>query len=164
MIILSALYILATTVMIGQPSPTPCADRSSSRQVTAAALRPADVLLAITSPRAGEMIPEATPSHSVTVTVDYWGPHLVPAAAAHTIDQYHLVFFLDSNDAPYVGSLSPVPHCSTSIVHSSGASVTFENVIRGSHTVSVMLAGSNDISVNPPVVASISFVVTDSGV
>jgi hypothetical protein len=127
----------------------------------AAALRPSDVLLSITGPRAGEAVVESMPDEAVTVSVDYWGPHLLATRDTHKIDDYHLVFFLDVDDRPYVGTTSPPPRCNPSIVHSDVPRVTFEHVLHGSHTVYVMLAGGNDISVNPPVATSTSFVVKD---
>jgi len=155
--------MFASTILVGQAGSAPCSNKGSTLSVTAAALRPADVLLAITRPRAGEMVTEVMPSQSVTVTVDYWGPRLVAADQAHNVDEYHLVFFLDTDDAAYVGSLTPAPRCTARMLHSASPSATFDHVMRGSHTVSVMLVGSNDVSVNPPVAASITFVATDTG-
>lgn len=160
---LGASLVLAMALLIGQPAPTPappCDDANARAGGGAAALRPPDVLLSISSPRAGEMMPEAMPAQEITVTVDYWGPRLVAAASAHAIDEYHLVFFLDVDDDAYVGTLLPAPRCTTAITHSAARSATFGRVVRGPHTVYVMLVGSNDVSVNPPVAASSTFVAT----
>jgi hypothetical protein len=108
------------------------------------------------------MVPEAQPDESVTVMVDYWGPRLAAARAARSIDDYHLAFFLDVDATPYIGTLAPTPRCNASIVHAASTSATFDHVMRGPHTVAVLLVGSNDISVNPPVAASISFVATSA--
>ncbi|MBV8715224.1 MAG: hypothetical protein JOZ65_09160 [Chloroflexi bacterium] len=106
------------------------------------------------------MVSEAMPAESLSVTVDYWGPRLVAAGAAHNVDDYHLVFFLDTDDSAYVGTGAPIPRCNSKIVHAITTSVSFEHVPHGSHTLYVLLVGSNDISVNPPVAASASFVAT----
>jgi hypothetical protein len=156
-VVLSALLILASTILVGQTAPAPCPDSNSGLGGGAAALKPSDVLLAITSPRAGEMLAEAASDDTISVTVDYWGPRLEQASLAHKIDDYHLVFFLDVDDQPYVGTLSPTPRCNPSILHSATTSVTFNHVRRGPHTVYVMLVGSNDVSVNPPVAGSATF-------
>src|ERR1051326_6732982 len=145
---LSTILILASVFVLGQASPPPCSDTGAAFGGPMAALKPADVLLAILSPRAGETMPEYMPDESVTVTVDYWGPRLLGAKSARKVDDYHLVFFLDVDDAPYVGSLSAVPRCNSSIVHSDTTRATFAHVMHGAHTLSVMLVGSNDISVN----------------
>jgi hypothetical protein len=157
---LNAVLILASAMMMGQVAPPPCTDTASPVGAGAAALRPPDVLLAISRPRAGEMVAETQPDDSITVMVDYWGPRLAAARVAHNIDDYHLAFLLDMDAAPYIGTLAPTPRCTASIVHSATGSATFDHVMRGPHTVSVLLVGSNDISVNPPVAASISFVAT----
>ena len=158
---LSALLILTTALLVGQASPNPCAESGSKVGGDAAALRPAGVLLAITSPRAGEMVSEALPLASVTVSVDYWGPRLVAPTIANRVDDYHLVFFLDADDSAYVGTMVPTPRCNASIIHSANTSATFDHVIHGWHTVYVLLVGSNDVSVNPPVAASASFVASE---
>lgn len=161
-IALSAFLLFTSSMLVGQVSPTPCADVGSRIRSDAAALRPSGVLLAITSPRAGETVTETSPSESITLTVDYWGPRLVAGESSDRVDDYHLVFFLDTNDSAYVGTMSPAPRCNPLIVHAASTSVTFDHVMHGWHTVYVMLVGSNDISVNPPVAASASFVATGS--
>lgn len=161
---LSALVMLASALLVGQAAPPPpprCSDTNSRIGGDAAALRPAEVLLAITRPRAGEMVPEVMPAEAVTVSVDYWGPRLMAAAGAHKVDEYHLVFLLDVDNGKYVGTLAPTPRCAAGIVHTDSTGATFDHVMHGWHTVTVMLVGSNDVSVNPPVVASSTFVVTD---
>jgi hypothetical protein len=91
--------------------------------------------------------------------VDYWGPKLVAAQLAHGIDDYHLAYFLDADPAAYTGTLLPIPRCVRGIQHSTSTRVTFDNVMKGSHTLHVLLVGSNDVSVNPPVAASVMFIV-----
>ena len=79
-----ALVLLATSV----PGPTHAAPavcvETSVAPSSAAALKPSDVLLAISTPRAGETMLEVPPSLFVTVSVDYWGPPLVPAQRSKT--------------------------------------------------------------------------------
>jgi hypothetical protein len=125
----------------------------------AAALKPSDVLLAITSPRAGETMVEQRPTDSIQLTVDYWGPRLASPEVARTIDEYHLAYFLDEDAAAYVGTLRAIPRCNPRIVHSAQTSITFEDVRPGSHSLTVVLTGSNNIAVNPPVVARVTFMV-----
>ena len=157
----SALFIAASVILLVQSSPTPCAETNSKAGGDAAALRPSNVLLAITSPRAGEMVSIGMPQESVSVTVDYWGPHLVAPNAARKIDDDHLVFFLDTDDNAYVGTLAPTPRCNPNIVHTATTSATFYHVMHGGHAIHVLLVGSNDVSVNPPVAAMVSFVTND---
>jgi len=45
------------------------------------------------------------------------------------------------------------------VVHSAATRVTFDHVPHGSHVVVVLLVGSNDVSVNPPVAAMVTFMV-----
>jgi hypothetical protein len=123
----------------------------------AAALKPVDVLLAISQPRAGETLVAGSPNESVTVSVDYWGPRLVPPDGSHPVDEYHLVYFLDEDASPYIGTLQPMPQCDPLIIHSAATRVTFDSVAHGSHALAVILAGSNNVSVNPPVAARVTF-------
>jgi hypothetical protein len=136
-------------------SPT-CVD-NPVQPASAAALKPSDVLLSVSVPRAGETVAKAGPDDSISMSVDYWGPHLIVSTGP--IDQYHLVYFVDLNDSPYIGRLLTIPHCDTHILHSDLTRVTIDHVSRGSHTLAVLLAGSNNVAVNPPVAASVTFVV-----
>jgi hypothetical protein len=159
LVLAAAALALVTTSLPGlaHMSSAPCAE-DQPRSSTLAALRPADVLLSVSGPRAGEMIAEVPPDDSVTLSVDYWGPRLVPASSAGAIDQYHLVYFFDESDAPYVGTLQPIPRCNPHILHSVETRLTMDHVMHGSHAFAVLLAGSNNVSVNPPVEASVTFV------
>ena len=125
----------------------------------AAALKPADVLLALVTPRAGETIVAQPPADSIQLTVDYWGPGLIRRDGARTIDEYHLAYFLDEDATPYVGALLAIPQCNPRIVHAAQASIRFEDVRKGSHSLAVVLVGSNNVAVNPPVVARVTFMV-----
>ena len=122
-----------------------------------AALRPTDVLLAVTSPRAGEAV--STSDGTLTVNVDYWGPRLVAPGPGRPVDTYHLTFFLDADPMPYVGTLLPMPTCDARVADSAEPRWSFSNVAAGSHSVTVMLAGANRVSVNPPVAMRVTFVV-----
>jgi hypothetical protein len=122
-----------------------------------AALKPSDVLLAISSPRAGETV--VATGGSITVSVDYWGPRLIRAEDARAVDDYHLTFFLDADPTPYIGGMLPVPRCLARVVHTTATRVTFTDVTTGSHALAVLLVGSNSVSVNPPVAARVTFMV-----
>jgi hypothetical protein len=124
-----------------------------------AALKPADVLLTISDPRAGETITEVAPDESVAVAVDYWGPTLVAANVGGSIDRYHLAYLLDVDATPYIGTLLPVPHCDPHVQHTADKRVTFDHVPHGIHALAVLLAGSNNVSVNPPVALRETFMV-----
>jgi hypothetical protein len=124
-----------------------------------AALKPADVLLAINTPRAGEAVARVAPNDSVTFSVDFWGPRLLPADNSHAVDDYHLVFILDEDATPYIGTLQPLPLCDPRVVHTATTHVTVDNVLHGSHALAVLLVGSNNVSVNPPVAARVTFTV-----
>jgi hypothetical protein len=132
----------ASPAAIGSPSPGPVA-----------AARPANASLAITSPTAGQTVTAG----SVGVSVQYSGPPLVAAANATKLDDLHLHYFLDESAAPYIGTLVPVPAGNPHIVHTAALQVSFDNVSAGSHTVTVMLSGSNHISVAPPLSANVTF-------
>jgi hypothetical protein len=155
---MTGLLVAASVILMGQASSTPCIETPQGL-VEAAALKPSDVLLGISSPRAGEMLAEDMPSQSITVFVDYRGPRLVSPESAHAIDEYHLAYFLDSDASAYVGTLMPTPRCNVHVIQSASTSVTFDHVMRGSHTLWVLLVGANDVSVNPPVAASVSFAI-----
>lgn len=134
-----------------------CAEDISPARM--AALKPADVLLTIRDPRAGETITEEGPDDSVTVSVDYWGPSLIAGFASGPVDQYHLVYLLDVDAAPYIGTLLPVPRCDPHIQHTADRRVIFDHVPHGIHTLAVLLTGSNNVSVNPPVAMRETFMV-----
>jgi hypothetical protein len=154
-----ALALVATCVPgPAQAEPAGCAETSQAPS-SAAALKPSDVLLAITAPRAGETLLAAPQNGSVSVAVDYWGPALIYAERAHGTDNYHLVYILDEDASPYIGTLQGMPNCDPRIVHSAATRVTFDNVSHGGHALTVLLAGSNDVSVNPPVAARVTFMV-----
>ena len=139
--------------------PTPCAGALAGAP-TAAALRPAGMRLSISFPRAGESVTKVLPSDSITVSVDYWGPELVVLSGPRAIDdKYHLVFVLDGEVSEYLGGLSPITRCDPHIVHSADTHVMFDRVLHGAHTLWVVLAGSNDVAVNPPAAAGVTFVV-----
>lgn len=137
---------------------TTCTD-PGPRPASAAALQPSDVLLMISAPRAGETVVESPTDESIALTVDYWGPRLLIGSAAHAIDDYHLAYLLDQAATPYIGTLTPIPRCDPHVVHSAATRVTFDHVSHGSHVVVVLLVGSNDVSVNPPVAAMVTFMV-----
>jgi len=120
-------------------------------------LKPSEVLLAISAPRAGETLLEVPPSESVTFSVDYWGPFLVAADRTHGVDSYHLVYILDVDASQYIGTLQSMPDRDQNVVHTTAARVTFDHVVPGSHALTVLLAGSNNVSVNPPVAARVTF-------
>jgi hypothetical protein len=138
------------------PSPSPAASPSASPAAAAVAPKPADVSLRITAPAAGQTLPAG----SVQATVDYSGPPLVAAANATKLDDYHLHYFLDENATSYIGTLVPVPMGNPRIIHTAATRVTFDNVAAGSHTLTVLLTGSNHISVTPPVSEQVTFTVS----
>jgi hypothetical protein len=91
--------------------------------------------------------------------VQYNGPALVAAARATKLDDYHLHYFLDVDATPYIGTQVPVPMGNPNIVHTAALQQSFDNVAAGPHTVTVMLSGSNHISVTPPLSAQVMFTV-----
>lgn len=153
----TAVLAALTTAAPAHAVTTNCTETLGLANV--AALKPAEVLLAISTPRAGETLANVAPTDSVTFSVDYWGPRLLPAESAHAVDDYHLVFVLDEDAAPYIGTLQPLPVCDSHIVHSATTRVTIDNVLHGSHALAVLLVGSNNVSVNPPVAARVTFTV-----
>jgi len=152
----TALLVMSTPAF-SQATPMPCLETLTP--APAAALAPTDVQLAITVPLAGTRLVATAPGKSITVTADYLGPALVPPDTAHAVDDYHLAYLLDENESRYLGTLSPIPHCSPHIVHSASTAVTFDGVQAGSHVLSVVLTGSNDVAVNPPIATSVTFLV-----
>jgi hypothetical protein len=136
----------------------PCVELPE-RPAGAAALKPAEVLLAINAPRAGETVVGTGQRDSVSLGVDYWGPRLVPGPEARAVDDYHLAFFVDEDPSPYLGTLLPIPRCNPRIVHTASTRVTFDDLPHGSHALAVVLAGSNNVAVNPPVAARVTFMV-----
>jgi hypothetical protein len=160
---LLALCVLAISGVIAaalaDPVPTreeTCAEPPAS-PATVAALKPADATLAITSPRAGETV--SAPGGLLSVDVEYWGPRLVEANEARSVDEYHLVFLLDVASTAYVGTLRPVPRCTNRVISGAVTHVIFRNVASGVHSLTVLLVGSNDVAVNPPMVAGETFMV-----
>ena len=131
-------------------SPGAAASPSSAAQ---AAPKPANVKITITAPQAGETVSPGT----VTVTLDYEGPDLVPAAQATQLTECHLHYFLDEDPTPYIGTTTPVPTGNPRIIHSADTQVTFDNVTPGNHNLAVLLTGNNHVSTNPPVVERLTF-------
>jgi hypothetical protein len=153
----SAVATGSTAALAVEATPAPGCSEVPAAPAPVAALKPSDVLLAISSPRAGET---AVASDGVlAVSVDYWGPRLVRAEEARAVDEYHLTFFLDADPAPFVGSLLPTPRCHPRVMHSAVSRVSFPDVTNGSHSLAVLLVGSNHVSVNPPVAARVTFMV-----
>jgi hypothetical protein len=155
-VLLTAILAAASGPSLAYAAAPKCAEDIVPASM--AALKPADVLLTISDPRAGETITEVAPEESVAVTVDYWGPSLV-AANGGSIDQYHLAYLLDVDATPYIGTLLPVPHCDPHVLHTVDRRVTFDHVPHGIHALAVLLAGSNNVSVNPPVALRETFMV-----
>ncbi len=141
----------------GLLSAPPCAETLAP--AGAAALKPSEVLVAISSPRAGETVVETASSDSIMLSVDYFGPPLTESSVARRIDEYHLVYFLDEDASPYLGTTLPIAHCNPHILHSTQTRVTFAGVVRGGHALTVVLAGSNNVAVNPPVAMRVTFMV-----
>jgi hypothetical protein len=129
------------------------ASPSASPSAAIAAPRPAGVSLMFMAPTNGETVNAG----SVTVTVSYTGPALVAAANATKLGDYHLHYFLDVDPTPYLGTTLPIPLGDPRIVHSAATSVTFDNVAPASHTLAVVMTGSNHISLNPPVADKVTF-------
>jgi hypothetical protein len=94
---------------------------------------------------------------SATVAVSYTGPALVAPANATKLDDYHLHYLLDVDPTPYIGNTVPIPLGDSRIIHSAATSVTFDNVAAGTHTLAVVMTGSNHISVTPPVADKVTF-------
>jgi hypothetical protein len=153
------LLIALALVRAGAPAEVYAACvEDPARPASAAALKPSDVRLSISDPRAGQMVAADGPDDSIMLVIDYWGPQLVPVSTAGPVDQYHLVYFFDEDASPYIGTLMPIPHCNPHILHSAETHVTVDHVMHGSHAVAVLLSGSNNVSVNPPVAARVTFV------
>jgi len=120
-----------------------------------AAQRP-EATLTIAQPPAGATLP----SGKVTVVVNYSGPPLVAAAQATELNQYHLHYLLDVNPAAYLQTNVPIPLDNPLIIHTDKTQISFDNVAPGSHTLAVILTGSNHVSPNKPVAQQISFTAT----
>jgi hypothetical protein len=157
LMIVAGVLAGASWMLMGQSVSARCTEAAGPAD--SAALKPENVFLAIAAPRAGEMVTEEIPNQTVTVVVDFSGPALVNADRAQAIDAYHLAVFVDSDASAYVGTLLPIPRCNPHIVHTASTNITLEHVMHGSHTLWVLLVGSNNVSVNPPVATSITFVV-----
>jgi hypothetical protein len=133
-----------------------CTPVAASRPIAnSAAPRTSMVSLAIMTPRV-DMPVRAGP---VTVSVDYSGPPLVPAARAESLADYHLHYFLDVDPTPYLGTNQPIPLGDPHIIHTTDTEATFDAVGPGLHTVAVVLTGSNHVSLNPPVASIVTFTV-----
>jgi hypothetical protein len=118
---------------------------SPSASAATAAPRPANASLLFTAPTAGETVSAG----SVTVIVNYTGPQLVDAANATKLDDYHIAYLLDVDPNPYIGTTVPIPMGDPRIIHAATTSTTFNNVAVGTHTLAVVMVGSNHVSVNP---------------
>jgi hypothetical protein len=142
----------ATPVARISPSPSvavasfsAAASPSPSASAATAAPRPANASLLFTAPTAGETVSAG----SVTVIVNYTGPQLVDAANATKLDDYHIAYLLDVDPNPYIGTTVPIPTGDPRIIHAATTSTTFNNVAVGTHTLAVVMVGSNHVSVNP---------------
>jgi hypothetical protein len=147
---------------VASPSPSVSAARlaavvspgpSPSASALTAAPRPAGASLAFTEPTAGGTVAAG----SVAATVNYSGPTLVAAGNATKLDDYHIHYLIDVDATPYIGTTVAIPLSDPRIIHTAATSVTIDNVAAGPHTLTVVMTGSNHISVNPPLSDKVSF-------
>ena len=61
---------------------------------------------------------------------------------------------------PYIGTTTPIPMGNPNIIHTADTHVTFENVAPGTHQLTLILTGSNHVSLSPPLEQQITFSVT----
>jgi hypothetical protein len=150
-VLLGAACVTPTVSSVPIPAPTVAAQPAAP----ASAARPAAASLKIISPQPGEGLPAGT----IKVSLSYSGPTLVPGAQAMKLEDYHLHYFLDEDATPYIGTARPIPTGNPHIVHSAASEVGFDNVSPGSHTLSVVMTGSNHISVEDPLSDTVTFTV-----
>ncbi|HLY66043.1 MAG TPA: hypothetical protein VKU60_10965 [Chloroflexota bacterium] len=131
-------------------------DAARSAAAAAAQPAPADVTLVITAPKEGASVPAGT----VSVTYDLSSVTLVAPNQASKIDDYQVGALLDVDATPYLQLFKPLPSGDDRIVLTGAKSVTFNNVAAGSHTVTVMLATSDHVSVSPPKFYKVTFQAT----
>jgi hypothetical protein len=138
------------------PAAAPAAPSNpqSASNGAAVAPRPSEASVSIVSPTNGEVVKAG----SVKVSISYSGQPLVPGAQATRLTDYHLHYLLDVDPKPYLGTGLPIPTGRPDIVHSAATEVTFENVAPGDHSVSIVMGGSNHVSVDPPLVDQVSFI------
>jgi hypothetical protein len=110
--------------------------------------------LKITSPAEGATIADA----DVTVTIELSDVTLVPPPQATKKDDFHVIFALDVDTKPFLEGTTKLGS-GPNRVHTARPSATFKDVAPGPHNVKVILVYSDHTAVQPPVVASVSFVV-----
>jgi hypothetical protein len=107
----------------------------------------------ITSPANGARL--AGPDVNIAIAVT--GTTLVPGAEAKSLDDLHVHYMLDTDPAPYLNGMMPVPMGNPNVVHSAALNYTFNDVAPGNHRVVVLLGYSNHAAFQPPVAPSVTF-------
>lgn len=110
-----------------------------------AASPPAGLSLEVTDPKEGATIPAG----NVTVSYDVSGLSLGP--------DYEAGVLLDVDATPYLQQFKPLPSGDDHVVLTTNKTVTLKNVAAGSHTVTVILTTSNQLSLSPPKFYKVSF-------
>lgn len=142
----TAAVALATTLIVA------CAQQAPTSTSPVAA-KPTGAVLQIASPTQNGVVGSGT----VKVSVHYSGPTLVPGAQATKLDDYHLHYFLDEDASAYISGAKSIPAGNPHIVHTAATEVTFDNLARGKHTLTVVMSGNNHVPVAPALTDTVSF-------
>ena len=152
---MSLVFVISLAACSAAAAPTPTAPAAAAASSNVVVPKPANASLKITSPKAADVLAAG----DVKVTIDYTGPDLVPAAQAKKVDDFHVHYLLDVDATSYLGTTSPLPTGNPHVIHSAAKEVTVTGVTAGSHTLTVIMTGSNHISVNSPVWDKVAFTV-----
>lgn len=111
--------------------------------------------LKVSSPTEGATIVGS----DVAVTIELSDVALVPPPNATKKDDFHVIFALDVDAKPFIEGRARLAGTPNKVVHTARKSMTFTGLAPGLHNVTVVLVHSDHTAVQPPVTASVSFVV-----
>jgi hypothetical protein len=109
--------------------------------------------LKVSSPAEGATVAGS----DVTVTIELSDVVLVPPPNSAKKDDFHVIYALDVDSQPFLDGRTRLGGTPNKVVHT--ARKTFTGLTPGPHSVTVILVHADHTAVQPPVTASVSFVV-----
>jgi hypothetical protein len=146
---------LASPSPAAVPSPAAAASPSPSPVAAGVVAAPKDTEISITAPAPNASVPAG----DVRVSYEVKGVSLVPAAQATKLEDLHVHVLCDVDPAPYLATTTAIPVGRPDIIHTGELQAACPGMQPGQRKVTVILTGSNHVSVDPSVSSTVSFTV-----